>query len=266
MATKTCTLCGRELPATAEFFHAQRLGRDGLTSRCKGCLPELRRARVAADPRQSTQSSGSTLSALRTSGGVRAPLPGPPPRGTASPRPRGRKRDGICEQCGRHDHGQGRRYCSTECGHLASRRRITFACKNCQKTVSVPASHAKFGNPACRPRLMPAGTRTPTLSNSGKIQAQGRGGLRDLRQAGHLANPGGGSIRKRFCSQACMLKWRGPVLSDLRREDHKRREHVCKWCGETFRRLDSQTKDGRGQFCSSSVLGAYTVKYKRQAA
>ena len=116
--------------------------------------------------------------------------------------------------------------------------------------MSAPASHAKFGNPACCSRLTPAGTRTPTLSNSGQVEPQGRGGLRDLRQAGHLANPGGRSIRKRFCSQACMLKWRGPVLSDLRREDHKRREHVCKWCGETFRRLDSQTKDGRGQFCS----------------
>ncbi len=61
-----------------------------------------------------------------------------------------------------------------------------------------------------------------------------------------------------------MLKWRGPVLSDLRREDHKRREHVCKWRGETFRRLDSQTKDDRGQFCCRQCLGAYTVKYKRQ--
>ena len=35
--TKVCTKCGVEYPATKEFFYAQRLGKNGLTSKCKKC-------------------------------------------------------------------------------------------------------------------------------------------------------------------------------------------------------------------------------------
>src|SRR6266567_4724163 len=34
---KLCTKCGRELPATAEFFHLHKIHRDGLSSQCKEC-------------------------------------------------------------------------------------------------------------------------------------------------------------------------------------------------------------------------------------
>jgi hypothetical protein len=34
---KTCTTCGRTLPATAEHFHRQKRNRDGLVAECKAC-------------------------------------------------------------------------------------------------------------------------------------------------------------------------------------------------------------------------------------
>lgn len=35
--SKACTLCGKELPASAEFFHTDTTRPDGLTSRCRVC-------------------------------------------------------------------------------------------------------------------------------------------------------------------------------------------------------------------------------------
>jgi hypothetical protein len=37
METRTCTGCNQELPATSEFFHKEKLGRDGLRSKCIPC-------------------------------------------------------------------------------------------------------------------------------------------------------------------------------------------------------------------------------------
>ena len=36
-ATRTCIKCGRELPATAEFFYKRKDGKSGLRSDCKDC-------------------------------------------------------------------------------------------------------------------------------------------------------------------------------------------------------------------------------------
>ena len=39
MNTKVCTgFCGRELPATTEFFHSEKRGLYGLKAQCKNCL------------------------------------------------------------------------------------------------------------------------------------------------------------------------------------------------------------------------------------
>ena len=35
---KTCTKCGIEYPATAEYFHQKKGGKCGLASNCKGCV------------------------------------------------------------------------------------------------------------------------------------------------------------------------------------------------------------------------------------
>lgn len=40
---KRCTKCGRELPATTEFFYSNRGGKFGLYSRCKQCRNEVSR-------------------------------------------------------------------------------------------------------------------------------------------------------------------------------------------------------------------------------
>ena len=42
---KICTKCGRELPATSEYFFKQKLGRYGLESQCKECVKKRRRKR-----------------------------------------------------------------------------------------------------------------------------------------------------------------------------------------------------------------------------
>jgi hypothetical protein len=49
MPTKTCTSCGRELPATTEFFHCDPDGRYDLHPKCKVCLSERRAAYYAAN-------------------------------------------------------------------------------------------------------------------------------------------------------------------------------------------------------------------------
>ena len=46
-ATKTCTKCKRELPATTEFFHRSRSFKDGLKYKCKECRSEEGIARSA---------------------------------------------------------------------------------------------------------------------------------------------------------------------------------------------------------------------------
>ncbi len=35
--TKICTKCGRELPATKEYFYKNKGGKYGLDSKCKEC-------------------------------------------------------------------------------------------------------------------------------------------------------------------------------------------------------------------------------------
>lgn len=44
MQTKTCTTCKVEKPLTE--FHKQKLGKYGVTSRCKGCVSEIDRERM----------------------------------------------------------------------------------------------------------------------------------------------------------------------------------------------------------------------------
>ena len=38
--TKVCTVCGREFPATVEYFYKQKHGKYGLTAECKFCIAE----------------------------------------------------------------------------------------------------------------------------------------------------------------------------------------------------------------------------------
>jgi len=40
MTTKTCTKCGRELPATKEYYPRKSESRDGFQSSCKDCQSE----------------------------------------------------------------------------------------------------------------------------------------------------------------------------------------------------------------------------------
>lgn len=41
--TKTCTVCKNDLPATSEYFHSHKTGRDGLRPDCKTCVNQRNR-------------------------------------------------------------------------------------------------------------------------------------------------------------------------------------------------------------------------------
>ena len=43
METKVCTKCGKELPATVEYFYSQKGAKIGLTGQCKECIKEKSR-------------------------------------------------------------------------------------------------------------------------------------------------------------------------------------------------------------------------------
>lgn len=59
---KRCTKCGHEFPATVEYFHAQKLTRDGLNARCKSCVAEYHRAWYEANRERKIQSSNAWYS------------------------------------------------------------------------------------------------------------------------------------------------------------------------------------------------------------
>jgi len=50
MNYKTCSNCGKTLPATLEYFHKNKSGKYGLMARCKECRSLIRRERYANNP------------------------------------------------------------------------------------------------------------------------------------------------------------------------------------------------------------------------
>lgn len=63
----------------------------------------------------------------------------------------------------------------------------------------------------------------------------------------------------RFCSQACMLKWRAPVLSANRYRPETHTTAVCRWCSEGFATRWCKIRAGRGRFCSRQCRAAYSA-------
>ena len=50
MENKTCLKCGRNLPATAEYFHRHKRYKDGLRSTCKECRKRIRAEQYQENP------------------------------------------------------------------------------------------------------------------------------------------------------------------------------------------------------------------------
>ena len=65
---------------------------------------------------------------------------------------------------------------------------------------------------------------------------------------------------RKFCSQSCMLVWRGPVLRDARRIPEARETKRCETCGDEFETHKCRAKDGRGRFCSRGCAAAWTIR------
>jgi HNH endonuclease len=53
---KTCKSCGREFPATVEYFHLHAPGKYGLRARCRECICAEKRAYRAANPEKARAS------------------------------------------------------------------------------------------------------------------------------------------------------------------------------------------------------------------
>ena len=49
METKVCTKCSKELPATKEFFYAEKRGKYGVRSSCKKCDAKYHAKYYASD-------------------------------------------------------------------------------------------------------------------------------------------------------------------------------------------------------------------------
>lgn len=64
----------------------------------------------------------------------------------------------------------------------------------------------------------------------------------------------------RFCSSACMLEWRAPVLSAARYQPETHTTTECGWCLRTFATRWCILRSGRGRFCSRQCRAAYSAR------
>lgn len=68
---------------------------------------------------------------------------------------------------------------------------------------------------------------------------------------------------KRFCSQTCMIIWRGPVAREARYIPDAHTVIKCETCGEEFDTHICRIKGGRGRFCSRGCAGSWTIRNKQ---
>lgn len=55
IATKVCTACGKEYPATTEYFHKQKSGKYGLNAKCKECKKEeVKQSKLKSETRKTS--------------------------------------------------------------------------------------------------------------------------------------------------------------------------------------------------------------------
>lgn len=66
--------------------------------------------------------------------------------------------------------------------------------------------------------------------------------------------------RKKFCSQKCLIVWRGPHVSKLRYQAETHLKVKCKCCSKEFDANASQVRGGRGKFCSRECVGAWVIR------
>lgn len=137
-----------------------------------------------------------------------------------------------------------------------------YSCTHCNGIFTCYPSRAKITNPkycstACkydafRTNGWPAGKQHLEVCCSvcGKVA---------------LANPARAKTQ-RFCSQKCMMVWRGPVISSVRFQPETHIKLKCEVCGDEFNTATSRIKDGRGRFCSRECVGAWTVRNQNRVS
>ena len=133
-----------------------------------------------------------------------------------------------------------------------------FACKHCAAAFTRYPSAARHDPPsycsnACRHAAFRATGYPSAKPTIGKTCETCR--------TEFSVNPS--SSGARFCSQKCMLVWRGPVLSEKRARPETRVQATCRHCDGVFTALSCRISGGRGQFCSKACNGSWTVRHKQ---
>lgn len=126
-------------------------------------------------------------------------------------------------------------------------RGVTRGCITCGDSFTRPPSqaHVRFCSAECWhdfARTHAATYKPAVLLNTNCKEC---GGYFKFRRQG--------AVRRIFCSEPCMLKWRANNPSPRRKE---RVSHVCNWCGSGFKKLACQSLGIRGRFCSKSCRAA----------
>jgi len=67
----------------------------------------------------------------------------------------------------------------------------------------------------------------------------------------------------RFCSQKCLMVWRGPILREKRYQPETHVKRNCEWCGQEFEIPRSWLKNNQGRFCTRSCKGAWSAQTRQ---
>lgn len=136
---------------------------------------------------------------------------------------------------------------------MATSKQITLVCEQCGKSFTRYASTAKHGNPrfCSHPCHYAYFREHDVLVRNPPVE----------RQCETCGKPimVRSTETRRFCSQACMLVWRGPVLREKRYQPETHATFTCEWCGESFEMPRSWVRPNGGRFCSGSCRAAWVA-------
>lgn len=132
------------------------------------------------------------------------------------------------------------------------RRPVSITCKHCRKDVVFPKSVVEKGRKYCS-----AACKYADYNENGWPKENGTDRICEVCAAPFRVTP---STRVgRFCSQACMFKWRGPILRAKKYQPEKHATKTCGWCGSSFTTHTCRLDGIRGMYCSRSCVGSATV-------
>lgn len=134
-------------------------------------------------------------------------------------------------------------------------KQVQRTCEKCGKVFSVSPSTlkyspAKFCSSACKHdawRQDGAGQRLPRESVTCKVCGK--------------VFTAKSELSRRFCGNACMVRWRdNPLRPERKTRQGAGKTHcTCEQCGKAFATYTSWVSRGGGRFCSRQCLGAWVA-------